>query len=91
MYSCQSLFVPVYACAARRGCTALAGRRPADPVSDLVSPACCRVTVSHVTATVFKRWARFLVTSQVRRCSVKIDSAMNIGEKPSTEFIQCEL
>jgi len=35
--------------------------------------------------------ARFLDTFQVRRCWVKIDSAMNLWEKPSSEFVQCVL
>jgi len=33
----------------------------------LVSPVCYRLTVSHVTAAVFNRWTRLLVTSQIRR------------------------
>jgi len=55
MYSCQSLFVPVCACAARRGCEALASRRLADPFPDLVSPVCWRATVGHVNLAVFER------------------------------------
>jgi len=62
MYLYQTLFVPVYAYTARHSCAALASRRLADPVSDLVSLVCCRVTVGHVTTAVFKLRARFLDT-----------------------------
>jgi len=58
MYLYQSLSIPVYAYAARHSCAALANCRP---VSDLVSPVCCHVTVGHVTAAVFKLWARSAV------------------------------
>jgi len=92
MYSYQSLFVP----AARRSCAALVCRRPADPVHnqvcvDLVSPVCYRMTISHVIVAVFILGARFLDTFQVRRCWIKIDSAVNLGEKPSSEFVHCVL
>jgi len=59
--------------------------------SDLVSPVCCRVTVGHVTAAVFEQCARVLVTSQVRRCWIKIDSAVNFRGKSSSVFMQCRL
>jgi len=49
------------------------------------------MTKSHVTAAVFKLRARFLDTFQVRRCWIKIDSAVNLGEKPSSELMQCVL
>jgi len=49
------------------------------------------MTKSHVTAAVFKRRAWFLNTVQVRHCWIKIDSAVNLGEKPSSVFMQCVL
>jgi len=61
------------------------------PVSHLVSSVCCRVTVGHVTAAVFELRVRFLDISQVRRCWIKIDSAVNLGETESSEFVQCVL
>jgi len=79
MYLYQSLFVPVYAYAARRrSCAALAGCRPS------FWPVCWRDCV-------FKLRARFLNTLQVGRCWIKIKSAVNLGEKLSSEFVQCVL
>jgi len=87
----QSLFIPVYAYAVCCSCATLAGRQPTDPAPDLVSPVCWRVTAGHVTATVLKVLAWFLDTFQVRRCWIKIDSAVNLGEKPNSEFTQSVL
>jgi len=47
------------------------------------------MTISHVTAAEFKLRARFLDTFQVRRCWIKIDSAVNLGKTLSSEFVQC--
>jgi len=58
---------------------------------DLFSPACYRMTSIHVTIAVFKLKARFFDTFKVRRCWIKIDSAVNLGETPSSEFVQCVL
>jgi len=58
---------------------------------DLFSPVCYRMTKRHVTAAVFKLEARYLDTFQVRRCWKKIDSAVNLGETPSSEFVHCVL
>jgi len=49
------------------------------------------MTRSHVTAALFKLGARFLDTFQVRRCWIKVDSAVNLGMTPSSEFVQCVL
>jgi len=49
------------------------------------------MTRSHLTAAVLKLGARFLDTFQVRRCWTKIDSAVNLGEMPSSEFVQSVL
>jgi len=88
MHLSQSLFVLVYAYAARRSCAAIAGRRPSfrPGFTCLLSFDC-----GHVTTAVFELRARFLYTSQVRRCLIKIDSAVNLGETPSSEFVQCVL
>jgi len=102
IYIFAYVFVPVTACTCVRiGCASqlrcrslLRCRRPANLVSgrvDLFSPVCYRRTRSQVTAAVFKLAARFLVTFQVRRCWIKIDSAVNLGETPSLEFVQCVL
>jgi len=92
MYSCQSLLVPVYAYAASRSYAALACRWPSfSSLCSLVSPVYCRMTKSHLTATLFKVGAQFLDTFQVRRCWIKINSAVNLREKPSVEFVQCVL
>jgi len=65
--------------------------RPPTQFSDLVSPVCWHVTVRHVIAAVFKLRAQFLNTCQGRHCRIKIDSAVNLGEKSSLEFRQCML
>jgi len=49
------------------------------------------MTKSHVTVAVFKLGARFLDSFRVRRCCIKIDSAVSLGETPSSEFVQCVL
>jgi len=90
MYSCQLAYC-LYLCAHALHATAARHWPAADPVSDLVSPFCCRVTVGDVTAAVFKLRARFLNISHVRRCWIKIDSAVNLGQKSSSEFRQCVL
>jgi len=41
--------------------------------------------------TLCSNWGRFLDTFQVRRCWIKIDSAVNLGETPSSKFVQCVL
>jgi len=55
---------------------------------DLFSPVCYRMTRSNVTAAVFKLRARFLDTFQVRRCWIKVDSAVSLGKTPSSESVQ---
>jgi len=72
-----------------RRCSALASRRLADLVSDLVF---CRVTVGHVTAAVFEQCARVLIHFSARRCWLKIDIAVNFGEKSSAVLcsVDCE-
>jgi len=68
-------------------CATLAGRLLSFRSSVTV---CCRVTAS-CDAAVFELMVRFLDTSQFRRCWIKIDSAVNLGETPSLEFVQCVL
>jgi len=74
MYSYQSLFVPVYAYSARRSCVAVVFT--------------CLLPYDEKSA-VFKAGTRFFDTFQASRCWIKIDSAVNLGETPSSEFVQC--
>jgi len=57
---------------------------------DLFSPVCYRMVRSHVTVAC-SNWGTISRHVQVRRCSIKIDSAVNLGETPSSEFVQCLL
>jgi len=98
IYIFAYVFVPVTVCTCVRICCApqlrcrslLRRRRPPIQFSglvDLLLLVCYRMTRSHVTAAVFKLGARFL-DFQVWRCWIKIDSAVNLGETPSSELVQ---
>jgi len=63
----------------------------ADPVFRPCWPVCYHMTRSHVTADVFKPGTWFLGTFQVKRSWIKINSAVNPGETPSSELVQCVL
>jgi len=94
MYSYQSLIVPVYVYAARRSCAAeAAASLPADPVFRPCWPGftvCYCMTINHVTAALFKIGRDFTTLSSQTLLN-KIDSAVNIGETSSSEFVQCVL
>jgi len=71
------LYLCTHIAALCRRCAALVSRRPS---SDLVSPVCCRDCGSRD-----RRCVRTVRASSgqfsVRRCWIKVDSAVNLGEK----------
>jgi len=94
MYWYQSLIEPVYAQAACRSCAAVACCAATNPVFrpcwrfftcllpyDEKSHDCHCVQAG---GAIFRHF-------QVRCCWIKIDSAVNLGEMPSSKFMQCVL
>jgi len=101
VYIFAYVFVPVIVCTCvrigcapqLRCCSLLRRRRPRPSL-----PAA--LTCFHLFATVWGeiRDRRCVQTGgsisdffQVRRCWIKIDSVVNLGETPSSEFVQCVL
>jgi len=88
----QSLFVPVYA--ARHGCVAVVCGATADPVFRQCWPVfTCLLPYDEKSrdCRCVQTGVQVLDTFQGWHCWIKIDSAMNFGETPSSEFAQCVL
>jgi len=90
------VFIPVTACTCVRTgsppqlrcCSLLCRRRPGFPAVLTWFHLFATVWREITTAAVFKLGARFLDTFQARRGWIKIDSAVTLGETPSSEFVQ---
>jgi len=102
IYIFAYVFVPVTVCTCVRICCApqlrcrspLRGRLPADPVFRPWWPV-FTCLLPHDEKSRDHRCdqtgASFLDTSQVRLCWIKIDRAVDLGETPSSELVQCVL